>query len=78
MMKKKNSIRFKVVLFILPVSFYLSAASFVLACPRCIDATPYKAGIQMAVLFLLPIPFILLTSLFLYIRHYSKPQFPNF
>lgn len=29
------------------------------ACPRCVDATPYKLGLQMAVVVLLPVPLVL-------------------
>jgi hypothetical protein len=44
------------------------------ACPRCVDATPYKTGMQLAVAFLLPIPFLLAGGLFFWIRKFSKPD----
>jgi hypothetical protein len=38
------------------------------ACPRCVDATPYKTGMLIAVLVLLPIPLVLGFSLYRWIR----------
>jgi hypothetical protein len=48
--------------------------SVLLACPRCVDATPYKTGMQVAVALLLPIPIILVTALFFWIRNASKAE----
>ena len=48
--------------------------SMLLACPRCVDATPYKTGMQVAVAVLLPIPIILVTALFFWIRNASKTE----
>jgi hypothetical protein len=48
--------------------------SVLLACPRCVDATPYKTGMQMAVAILLPIPAVLVTALFFWIRNASKEE----
>ncbi len=42
------------------------------ACPRCVDATPYKMGMQIAVGVLLPIPFILAYGIYLFIQKESK------
>ncbi len=44
------------------------------ACPRCVDATPYKTGMQIAVAVLLPIPFLLAYGLYLWIRNESKAE----
>jgi hypothetical protein len=44
------------------------------ACPRCVDATPYKSGLQLAVVLLLPVPFALVTALFFWIRRASEPE----
>jgi hypothetical protein len=48
--------------------------SVLLACPRCVDATPYKTGMQVAVAVLLPIPIVLVTALFFWIRNASKAE----
>jgi hypothetical protein len=50
--------------------------SAMVACPRCLEASPYKTGLFWAVLMLLPIPFILASLLFLWIRRASKAPFP--
>ncbi len=42
------------------------------ACPRCVDATPYKMGMQWAVVVLLPVPIVLAGALFFWIRGASK------
>lgn len=39
------------------------------ACPRCVDATPYKSGLQLAIAVLLPLPFALGYGLYRFIRH---------
>ena len=46
--------------------------SFLQACPRCVNATPYKIGMQWAVVVLLPVPLVLAVLLFLWIRRESK------
>lgn len=50
---------------------------FVEACPRCVDATPYKSGLQLAVAVLLPVPFALAYGLYRFIRNESKPELPE-
>jgi len=42
------------------------------ACPRCVEATPYKMGMQWAVVVLLPVPIVLAGALFFWIRGASK------
>jgi hypothetical protein len=39
------------------------------ACPRCVDATPYRSGLQMAIAVLLPLPFTLGYFLYRFIRN---------
>lgn len=55
------------------VIFYFSA-SMALACPLCVDATPYKHGMLIAVFVLLPVPFLLAGGLFLWVRRMSKGE----
>jgi hypothetical protein len=43
-----------------------------LACPRCVDATPYKSGMLIAVLILLPIPMVLGFSLYRWVQKAEK------
>ncbi len=38
------------------------------ACPRCVDATPYKSGLQLAIAVLLPLPFALGYGLYRFLR----------
>ncbi|GEM_PF-2227726 len=38
------------------------------ACPRCVDATPYKSGLQLAIAVLLPLPFALGYGLYWFLR----------
>ena len=40
------------------------------ACPLCVESTPYKNGLQWAVLFLLPVPFILAGTLIWWVRRH--------
>lgn len=40
----------------------------VAACPRCVDATPYRTGMFIAVLVLLPIPMVLGFSLYRWVQ----------
>jgi len=47
------------------------------ACPRCVDATPYKNGLLWAVLFLMPIPFLLAGGVIFWIARQSKSQTPK-
>jgi hypothetical protein len=47
------------------------------ACPRCVDATPYKTGMQIAVAVLLPIPFVLAYGLYRWIQNESKVDSPE-
>jgi hypothetical protein len=54
------------------VGFFLPM--FLEACPLCVDATPYKNGLLIAVLVLLPVPFILAGGLFLWIRRMSRDE----
>lgn len=55
--------------------FLLAAGPGILdACPRCVDATPYKTGMQLAVIVLLPVPAILATLLFLWVRKESRGE----
>src|SRR5580693_5764812 len=56
------------------VVIILFLPSVLLACPRCVDATPYKTGMQVAVAVLLPIPIVLVTALFFWIRNASKAE----
>jgi hypothetical protein len=46
------------------------------ACPRCIQASPYKGGLLWAVLFLLPVPFILAGVVGGWIVRHSKTDLP--
>lgn len=41
---------------------------FARACPRCVDATPYRSGLQLAVAVLLPLPFALGFFLYRFLR----------
>lgn len=43
-----------------------------MACPRCVDASPYNSGMLIAVLVLLPIPMILGFSLYRWILKAEK------
>jgi hypothetical protein len=45
---------------------------FAMACPRCVDATPYKTGMFIAVLILLPVPMVLGFSLYRWILKAEK------
>jgi len=56
------------------VGCQLSAVSCLLACPLCVDATPYKHGLLMAVFVLLPVPFVLIGGLLLWIRKAAKAE----
>ena len=40
------------------------------ACPLCVDSTPYKHGLQWAVAFLLPVPFVLAGTLIWWVRRH--------
>lgn len=51
--------------------FSASAAS---ACPRCVDATPYKTGLFWAIALLLPLPFILVGGVVAWIIRHTKPK----
>ena len=42
--------------------------SLAAACPRCVEATPFKFGLQLAVLILLPLPFALGFTLYRWVR----------
>ena len=44
------------------------------ACPRCVDATPYKTGMLIAVVILLPIPMILGFSLYRWVQKAETGQ----
>jgi hypothetical protein len=67
----KNSCRLSLWLRASVVIFAL-LPSVLLACPRCVDATPYKTGMQLAVAVLLPIPFVLAYGLYRWIQNESK------
>lgn len=51
--------------------FSASAAS---ACPRCVDATPYRTGLFWAIALLLPLPFILVGAVVAWIVRHAKPK----
>ena len=38
------------------------------ACPRCVDGTPFKTGLQWAIVVLLPLPFALGYLLYRFVR----------
>ncbi|HJT23597.1 MAG TPA: hypothetical protein VJ873_03420, partial [bacterium] len=61
----------------LAASCQLVAGSWLWACPRCVDATPYKTGLFWGVLFLMPIPFLLVGGVVLWIVRHSKPEVPK-
>jgi hypothetical protein len=42
------------------------------ACPRCVDATPYKTGMLVAVLVLLPLPLTMGFFLYRWIQKAEK------
>ncbi len=56
------------------VSYQLSAVSCLWACPLCVNASPHKTGMLIAVFTLLPVPFVLAISLFLWIRRTAKAE----
>lgn len=58
----------------LPTFLFWAGPGLLEACPRCVDATPYKMGMQLAVLVLLPLPLALGGWLLWTIRKYSRPQ----
>jgi len=66
--------RFKKTLISAAAVFFISCPAWLQACPRCVDATPYKAGLLWAVVFLLPIPFIVVGLISLWIVKNSKPD----
>jgi hypothetical protein len=75
-MVKKIDLKTKIKKFslLLTVGFLPAIAE---ACPRCVDATPYKSGLQLAVAVLLPVPFALAYGLYRFIRNESKPELPE-
>jgi hypothetical protein len=44
------------------------------ACPRCVDGTPFKIGLQWAVVVLLPLPFTLGYLLYRFVRASIPPE----
>lgn len=54
----------------------LSAAGWLWACPRCVDATPYKIGLFWGVLFLMPLPFLVFGGVIFWIIRHSKGEIP--
>lgn len=50
----------------------LGAPYAVWACPRCVDATPYKTGMLVAVLVLLPLPLTIGFFLYRWIQKAEK------
>ena len=52
----------------------LSTVDWVSACPRCVDATPYKLGLQLAVVVLLPVPFACAYWVYRSIRDAAKEE----
>ena len=59
---------------ILAFSCQLMASSWVWACPRCVDATPYKLGLQLAVVVLLPVPFVCAFLVYRFIRKAGQEE----
>ena len=55
----------------------LSTVDWVAACPRCVDATPYKLGLQLAVVVLLPVPFACAYWVYRSIRDAAQEQAPD-
>ncbi|HVZ79718.1 MAG TPA: hypothetical protein VHE12_02825 [bacterium] len=65
-------IRFRGILpLVLGVLFYLTPWTL-WACPRCVDATPYGRSLLLAVWVILPLPAILGSALYLWIRKSSQ------
>jgi hypothetical protein len=55
--------------FVVVLTFFPLAAP---ACPRCLQATPYRSGLLWAVGFLMPIPFLLAGLLAAWVARHSK------
>ncbi|HUO57240.1 MAG TPA: hypothetical protein VMV05_03590 [bacterium] len=62
--------------FIVTVGCQLLTVDWVWACPRCVDATPYKLGLQLAVVVLLPVPFACAYWVYRSIRDAEEPSVP--
>ena len=62
----KNQIQ-KMPIFLLGAAFW-AFPLLVEACPRCVDGTPFKIGLQWAVVVLLPLPFTLGYLLYRFVR----------
>gem|GEM_PF-6842575 len=77
MIKKRKAFGSRAASFLTAFGCQMLMSSFVWACPRCVDATPYKSGMQWAVVFLLPIPLGLGTGLFLWLRKAAQNEDPS-
>ena len=76
----KTATKFRISENINPNFFSLHLLAFVMvavllsnlaaACPLCVESTPYKHGLQWAVLFLLPVPFVLAGTLIWWVRRH--------
>lgn len=77
MMKNKIPLGSRAVSLFLSVGCQLMAAGSLWACPRCVDATPYKTGMQLAVAVLLPVPFALAYGIYRFIRYETKAGPPE-
>jgi hypothetical protein len=77
-MTKKNKRYLEILaMVLLAVSCQLLAVSYGEACPLCAASTPFKHGLQWAVAFILPIPFILAGALVWWIRRNSFSESEN-
>jgi hypothetical protein len=59
--------------FLLPILLVMAIFSPISAwaCPLCVNATPYRDGLLVAVGFLLPVPFVLAYCIYGWIRRAS-------